>query len=200
MSNLHNPSAQQSDTNYFVQLDTKYDYPTSPENGQMDAYHHDNGYSGYDAKGPDFSYPAGYGVGTVPYGGGGGGGEGMQFGGSNGMGGIGEGGREGGNEEFDEYLQLMVYFRWVGWFVCLMGRGADGIRPQGEGLEPNLTEDRRKSPIHPIYPLTPRSLPPLSRSRLVRSYSGDSSLLISSPTSWLSWTEVTSGTPRSPDC
>ena len=90
----------QADTNYFVQLDTKYDYPNSPENGHMEAY---------DAKGPDFSYPAEYGVGQVPYGGGAG--EDMQFGGSYGMQGMGQGGGGAANEEFEEYLQLMVLFR-----------------------------------------------------------------------------------------
>jgi hypothetical protein len=114
-SNNHNSpngSHQQQDTNYFVQLDSKYDYPTSPTH----QYQYNNGYDnktpdGYDIKGPDFAYPAEYNVSHMPYGGGAG--ETMQFGQSDGMGGFGgdrNGGGGGGEEsdEFSEYLGLMV--------------------------------------------------------------------------------------------
>jgi hypothetical protein len=114
-SNNHNSpngNHQQQDTNYFVQLDSKYDYPTSPTH----QYQYNNGYDnktpdGYDIKGLDFAYPAEYNVSHMPYGGGAG--ETMQFGQSDGMGGFGgdrNGGGGGGEEsdEFSEYLGLMV--------------------------------------------------------------------------------------------
>jgi len=104
---------QQQDTNYFVQLDSKYDYGASPVSSH-----------GYDLKGPDFAYPAEYQVTQMPYGGEGG--EGMQFGGSAGAEGA---GREEG-DEFSEYLNLMVHFRERDWNVTLRKIDVSLSRPE----------------------------------------------------------------------
>lgn len=103
---IMNPHDQNGgDTNYFVQLESKYDYG-SP----TDAYGNPT-----DAKTIEgFSYPAEYGITQVPYG------AGLEEAGYGTNGGTLQGQQgfrrsEEENDEFSEYLNLMVHFRERDW-------------------------------------------------------------------------------------